>query len=80
MVLKKIMKNSKIKYKWVGKWCSINNLFLVLIFYPKNPKSEVTNLWMPIIPDIVFINRTYKNESDEFLNQSDDSAFKPIRW
>ena len=28
----------------------------------------------------VFINRTYKNESDEFLNQSDDSAFKPIRW
>ena len=22
---------------------------------------------------------TYKNESNEFLNQSDDSAFKPIR-
>ena len=34
---------------------------------------------MQIIPDIVFINRTYKNESNEFLNQSDDSAFKPIR-
>ena len=60
-----------------------NGAQLITYFWGKkilNPKVRSQILWMQIIPDNVFINRTYKNENNEFLNQSDDSAFKPIRW